>query len=106
MRVDAPVVLDAVAELGIDQVDPEALQQQHDVLIDGGDAGGDGDVEGDGAAVGLGHVGGDGVAAELLVGLVEAEIEAIGVMMQGPGGTEAGDAAADDRHTPRHERHD
>ena len=82
---------------------PNSFHQQQDVVIDRGDAGGDGDVEGNRGAVVLRHVGRDRIAAEAVTGLVESEVETVGVVVQGPCGTQARDASADDGDSPWHD---
>ena len=99
--VDTATVPDAVAEPGIEQLDSELLQQQHDVVIYRWNAGGHGNVEGDRAAVGLRHVGGHRISSDPVPGLEELEIESVRVVIQRPGRPKTGNAAANDGDAAR-----
>ena len=99
--VDAAAVLDAVVEPGIDQVDAELLHQQDDVVVYGWNTGGDGNVEGNRAAVILRHVGCHRVSTQPVLGLVQPKIESVRVVMKRPSGPKTGNASADNGYAPR-----
>ncbi len=100
--VDIAAVSHAVAEPGIDQLDPESLHQQHDVVVNRRDAGGHRDVERDGAAVVLGHFYRDCIPPEPVPGFEQPEIEPVRMLMQRPGCTQPGDPSANNSNAPRH----
>ena len=86
MGINIATVLNAVTESGIDQFDAKLSHQQHHVVIYRRNTGGDGDVEGDRAAIILRHIGRNRISADLIVGLEQPEIKSVRVMMQRPGG--------------------
>ena len=100
--IQAAAILHAVAEPGIDQVDAVLLHHQHHVVVHRRYAGSDGDVEGDGTAVVLGHLGRDGIPADPVPGLEQAKVEPVRVVMQRPCGCEPGYSPTDDGYAPWH----
>ena len=102
VRINPAAIAHAVIEAGVDELDAVALHQQQDVVVDRGDARGDGDVERDRGPVVLRHVGGHGVAADP-VGLLEnLEIEPVGVVVERPGRAQPRHPRTDDRNPSQH----
>ena len=88
MGVNMAAVLHAIAKSGIDQFDTELFHQQQDVMIYRRNTSGDGNIERNRAAVILGHIDCNSIAANLFVSLEHPKIKSVRVMMQHPGGTQ------------------
>ena len=102
VRVNPAAVAHAVIEPRVDELDAVPPHQQEDVVVDRGDARGDGNIERDRGSVVLGHVGGHRVAADPVRCLEDAEIEPVGMTAQRPRRAEPRHARTDNRHTSRH----
>ena len=91
--VDGALVLHAVAEAGVHQLDAEALAsaarcgRRHDGMQAVTEM-----SKGIEVAVALGHVGGDGVAADAVVRLEQPEVEPVGAVVQRERGPQPRDA--------------
>ena len=86
MGVYTATVLHTVAESGIDQLYAELFHQQQDVSIYRRNTGGDGNIEGNGAAVILRHIGCNRIPANPVPDLKQPEIKSVRVVMQRPCG--------------------
>ncbi len=82
--VNTVTVLHAVTESGIDQFNAKLFHQQQDMVIYRRNAGGDGNIEGNGTAVILRHIGSDRIPANPVLRLKQPEIESVRVVMQHP----------------------
>ena len=104
MSVDAAAIFHAVAEPGIDQLDTVLLHEQNNVVVDRGNARGDGNIEGNRGAIVLRHVGRNGIAADLSLRFEQSKIESLGVPIQRPGHPQSRDTRTDNGNPSRHRR--
>ena len=102
MSVNMVTIPHTVAESGVDQFDAELFHQQQDVVVHRRNTGGDGNIEGNGTAVILRHIGSDRVPANPVLRLKQPEIESVRVVIQRPRGRQPRYAAANNGYAPRH----
>ena len=93
-------VLHAIAESGVNKLNAELFHQQQDVVIYGRNTSGDGNVEGNGAAVILRHISGNGISANLGLGFKQPEIKSVWVVMQRPSGPQPENASTHNGDPP------
>ena len=94
-------VLNAVAESGVDQFYLKLFHLQQDMVIHRRNTIGDGNVEGNSAAVILRHISRNGISANLGLGLKQPEIKSVRVVMQRPCSPQPGNASANYGDAPQ-----
>ena len=82
MSVYMAPIFNAVAESGVIQFNIELSHQQQDVVIYRRNTSSDGNVEGNGASVILRHTSRNGISTHLGLGLKQADVKSVWVVMQ------------------------
>ena len=104
MRIDAAAILHAVAESGIDQFDTMLLHEQKNMMVYGGNARGDGNIERNQRAIVLRHIGRNGITADPGLRFKQSEIESIRVLVQRPGRPQSRHSCTDNGNPSRRRR--
>ena len=91
----------AEAESGFEQLYVELSHQQQDAEINRENTGSYGNVEGNGAALVLRHIGRNSISADLGLGLKQPKFKSVRVVMQRPRGPQPGNVSANYGDAPQ-----